>query len=148
MKLKYLIISIISAFFLTSAISVESSPVVGKLAPKIETKDGKNVVVDANASGKTQVVSFWTPKKPASRIANQRLSKTYGNNSNENVEFISICTDPDEKLMKEVLKVDGVESNNSYSYSEIAPRVFKDYNVEEYPQAFKISADGKIIEVI
>ena len=148
MKFKNLFFSIIAAAFLSSAISVDNSPAVGKAAPKIETIQGTNVVADANSEGKTQVISFWNPKKPASRIANRNLSRKYASESNEKVEFISICTDTDEALMKEVMKLDGVKADKAFAFSEISPRVFKDYDVEVSPRAFVISPDGRISEVI
>ena len=148
MKLKNLFFSIIAAAFLSSGISVDKTHVIGKLAPKIETVSGTNVVADGNSEEKIQVISFWNPKKPLSRINTRNLSRQYGENSKENVEFISICTDSDENLMREVMKVDGMNHDNNYSYSEVNPRVFKDYDVEKNPRAFMISADGKIINVL
>lgn len=148
MKLKGLIFSIIVLAFLSSAISVDRTIEVGKEAPKIETVDGTNVAADANTKGKTQVVSFWSPKKPASRIANRNLSRQYGADSNENVEFISICIDSDDDLMREVIKVDGIDSLKNYSYSQISPKVFKAYDVETTPRAFKISPEGIIMEIL
>ena len=137
----------VAAAFLTSAMTVDKSLEIGNKAPKIETIEGINVVKDANSEGKTKVVSFWSPKKPASRITNRKLSHLYGEGSHENVEFISICTDSDENLMQEVMKIDGVAGNNNYSYSQISPRVFKDYNVEDTPRSYVISPDGKIIKI-
>lgn len=137
----------IAAAFLTSAISFDKTLEVGSKAPKIETIEGTNVGYDANSDNKTKLISFWNPKKPASRIANRNLSRKYGDNSGQTIEFISICTDSDDSLMKEVVKIDGLDLDKIYSYSEISPRVFKDYNVEMYPKAFLISSDGKIAEI-
>ena len=148
MKFKNLCFSIIAAAFLSSAIPAAKAPVVGKVAPKIETIEGTNVVADANSEGKTQVISFWNPKKPASRIANRNLCRLCGENSKENVEIISICTDSDETLMREVMKIDGVKADKAFVSTQISSRVFKDYDANDNPRAFKISADGKIIEVI
>ena len=136
----------IAAAFLSSAMSFDRTLEVGSKAPKIETIDGTNVGYDAN-SKKSKLISFWNPKKPASRIANRNLSLEYGENSEQNIEFVSICTDSDEALMKEVMKIDGINAQNVYSYSEISPRVFKDYNVEDTPKAYMISSEGKIVEI-
>ena len=148
MKVKHLFISIIVAAFLSSAVSIDKTIAVGKNAPKIETIDGTNVGNDANFQNKTKVVSFWNPKNASSRIANRNLSRQYDGNSNYDIEFISICTDSDEALMNEVVKIDGLNKANNYAYSEISPRVFKDFNVEENPKAFKISSEGKILEIL
>ena len=148
MKVKHLIFSIIAAAFLTSAMSVDRSLEVGKTAPKIETIEGTNVGNDANSEGKNKLVSFWSPKKPETRIANRNLSRKYGKGSEENVEFITICTDSDRELMSEVMKIDGIEATKAYSSTEISPRVFKDYGVENAHKAYMISEDGKILEIL
>ena len=138
----------IVAVFLSSAITVDNKLEVGKNAPEIETINGNSVINDEVSEGKTKLISFWSPKKPASRIANKNFSLKYGENSGEDIEFISICTDSDEDLMREVMKIDGINIDKSYSYSEISSRVFKDYAVEENPRAFMISEEGKIISIL
>ena len=137
----------IAAAFLTSAMTVDKSLKIGDKAPKIETIEGINVVNDANSAGKTKVISFWNPKDPSSRIMNKNLSREYEETIGDKVDFISICTDNDEKLMQSVMQIDGVDSRNSYSYSEVSPRVFKDYGVENQTKAFVISPEGKIVEI-
>lgn len=138
----------IAAAFLTSAIGTDNNPEVGKIAPRIETINGENVVNDEDSERKTKVVSFWSPKNPASRITNRDLTLKYGEGLQEKVEFITICTDSDEVLMKEVMKADGIKPDKSYSYSGISPRVFKDYDVEDNPRTFIISPEGKITQII
>lgn len=138
----------IAAAFLSSAMSVDKSLEVGKKAPKIETIEGINVGNDGNSEGKSRLISFWSPKKPESRIANRKYSRQYGENSSENIEFISICIDSDEELMQEVMKIDGLKADKTYSYSQINPRTFKDYGVETNPGAFIISSDGKIEKIL
>ena len=137
----------LAAAFLTSAIPFEKEISVGEKAPKIETTKGANILGDANSDGKMRLISFWTPKKPASRITNRELSQKYGD-SNQEVEFISICADSDEELMKEVMKIDGLKDVNAYSYSEISSRAFKDYNADENPRAFLIDLNGKILNIL
>lgn len=147
MKVKHLFISMIAAAFLSSAVSIDKTLAVGKNAPKIETINGTNVGNDANFQNKTKLVSFWNPKNASSRIANRNLSRLYDGNSDD-IEFISICTDSDEALMNEVIKIDGLNQANNYAYSEISPRVFKDFEAKENPRAFKISSNGKILEIL
>ena len=146
-KVKHFLFSLCAAAFLTSAISVDSNLEVGSNAPKIEMIDGTNVVNDANSNGKIKVINFWNPKNPTSRIANRNLYQKY-NSSDEDVQFISICTDSDDNLMNEVMKIDGVKTDFNFTSSEIDPRVFKDYNVEKNPRTFIISSQGKILQII
>lgn len=140
--------SIAAAAFLSSAMTIDKSLEAGRQAPKIEVTDGTNVVTDANPEEKIKLISFWSPKKPASRIANRNLNERYGGDKEDNIEFISICTDADEALMNEVMKIDGINPDRKFSYSDISSRTFKDYNAEENPRAYKISAEGKILEII
>lgn len=147
MKVKHLFFSLLAVAFLSSAIATDKQPVVGKKAPKIETISGRNLISETDQEVKEKIISFWSPKKPASRISNLKLSREYSSENQDKVEFISICTDSDESLMKEVMKLDGTNNSNNYAYSEVSSRVFKDYDVEESPRAFKISIDGRISEI-
>lgn len=137
----------VAAAFLSSAIDVDRSLEKGMNAPKIETNDGTNVGRDANSETKTTVVSFWTPKKPASRISNKDLSRRFYD-ENKETEFISICIDSDKALMDEVMKIDGVKADKVFSAADVSQRTFKDYDVETNPRAFIISQEGKIQEII
>lgn len=148
MNFKYLLFSIVVAAFLTSAIGTDKRPEIGKTAPKIEMIDGTNLDSVMNLSGETKIISFWNPKNPSSRITNNELRRKYSSGNNEEVVFISICTDDDESLMKEVMKIDGLDANNNFSFSEISPRVFKDYDVLEAPKAYIIGSDGTVKDVI
>lgn len=138
----------IAVAFLSSAIAVDNSPAVGNKAPEIETISGINVANDANSESKGKLISFWNPKVPASRIANKKFNETYAGSNNENIDFISISTDKDDNLSREILKLDGINPDQSFAYSEISERVFKDYDVETSPRAFLISPDGKISAIM
>ena len=147
MKVKHLFFSMIAAAFLSSAIPVQKNPGIGESAPRIETIEGINVGYDANSEGKEKLISFWTPKNAESRISNRNLSLKYGNNEND-IEFVSICIDSDSELMDQVMKIDNVKADKSFAYSDLSPRVFKDFGVEKSPKAFLISKEGKIKEII
>ena len=134
------------AFFLSSAMFEDKSLTAGSTAPVIETTEGLIVGDDENSHDKTIIINFWNPKNPSSRIVNRELSSLYGNGKDENYRFISICTDPDETLMNEVMRIDGINPDNNFSYSKISPRVFKDYGVENASATYKISSDSKILE--
>lgn len=134
--------------FLSSAISRGNRLEIGSKAPKIETIEGTNVVDDANSQGKTKVISFWSPKNPSSRIANSQLAQKYNGPEHQDVEFISICTDTDTQLANEVMKIDALQGVESYGYSEISPRVFKDYGADKALRAFKITPEGIISQIM
>lgn len=148
MKVKHLLISLIVAAFLSSAISIDRQVEIGQKAPEIERIDGKIINFENTDSKKQTLISFWSPKDPASRIANKELSLEYGENKSEATEFISICTDPDESLMKGVVKIDGLEEKEVFCVTEFTSRLLKDFDVEKAHKAFLISEEGKIISII
>lgn len=145
MKLKYFIYSIIAAAFLSSAIDVDKNIKVGKTAPKVEISD-KNKTIDFSSNDKIKIVSFWSTQNPASRISNRNLSQKY--KENNDIEFISVCTDEDVSLMNEVVKIDGLISDNCFSLSQVSLNTIKDYNAEKYPKAYVINEEGIITEII
>lgn len=138
----------VAAGFLTSAIPVDKSLQIGNKAPGIETVNGINVVSDANSEGKEKVICFWSPKDAASRIAYRELTNRIESNIDQNLELVSICTDSDEALMREVIKIDGMKAENNYSFSEVSPRVFKDYYTSKGNKSYIIGTDGRISEIL
>lgn len=143
MKVKYLIISFIAAIFLPSAISENRNLTIGSKAPEIQTLNGNSLI--NNNENKNTVVNFWSPKNPASRILNKKLSENY-QKDNSNTVFLSICIE-DESFMKEILKVDSIHNGTHYASSQINPRVLKDYNIEKGLGAYMISPEGKILSL-
>lgn len=132
--------------FLSSAIAVDNKLEVGSKAPKIETIKGLTVVNDADTLDKTTVISFWSAKKPATRIKNKELSDKFA--GNPDTDFISISIDSDADLAMEVMKMDEVKTLNFLSASQVPERVLKDYDAEKNPRAFVISPEGKISEIL
>ena len=141
MKFKYLFLTLVLTAFLSSYMPNNGMLKEGSEAPAIERLDGRK---ENLRDGKTRLVSFWNPKNPSSRISNKRLSEFC---SDSDVEFISICTDSDVALMQEVLRMDDISTENALAYSDLSPRVFKDYGVEDHPAAFLISPKGKIEKI-
>lgn len=137
--------SAIAAIFLSSAIEGNKNISIGSKAPEIKSISGEKLI-DFEKSDKF-VISFWNPKNPSSRISNKRLSDLYADDMNSDTRFISICTDSDEILMKEVMNFDNISTNNMISYSMIDPRVLKDYGVENGAGVFSISGKGKIEKI-
>ena len=119
----------------------------GSDAPVIELIDQQGVnLLEKNNFGKYRLINFWSPKNPASRISNVEFNRFVKENENSDIEFISICIDKDESLMKEVMKVDGIQGTENISFSQLSSRVLKDYDVENSPKSLLISPDGKILK--
>lgn len=148
MKFKYLFITFIAAIFLSSYMVDDSDLKTGSSAPAIEIIEGKDLVSSSISQEKEILVHFWSPKNASSRITNKHFSEIFRNNPDLGIEFVSICTDEDEVLAQEVMRIDGTEKfGEHFTYSDISERVFKDYNVVESPQSFLIGTDGKIKSV-
>lgn len=142
MKFRYLLLSLsfVAIFFLSSYITSNKELGVGDQAPAIELSDGSHI-----STASTTIVNFWSPKFPASRLANKdfaRLSQETG------VNVVAICIDDDETLMSEVARIDGIDSSlRIVPYSAVSPKVFKNYGVTDYPRSFRIGPDGKIASI-
>ena len=146
MKLKYFFSLLIVTAFLSSYISGYDGLKIGQIAPDIELNDIKiSDNIKVKTPGKYQLINFWSPKNPDSRIKNMEYYRFFKNQDNREVEFLSICTDPDEKLMKETLLVDGVDSSFNLSFSQVSDRVFKDFDIDNFRKAVLINPEGKIV---
>ncbi|MCH5222864.1 MAG: redoxin domain-containing protein [Muribaculaceae bacterium] len=142
MKFKGFILAGILTAFLSSYISTDNKLQEGSTAPTIERISGEKIEMK---DGKEKLISFWSPKDAESRISNRKFSDLY---KESDVEFITICIDSDESLAREVLKCDGIASQQQIAYSEVSERVFKDYGVSENPGAFLINGEGKIKRIM
>ena len=141
MKFKSFLLAVLVTAFLSSYMSRDIELKEGSNAPEIERVAGENITP---GDGKEKLISFWSPKDPASRMANMEYSKKY---SDSDVEFISVCLDSDNLLGEEVLKYDGIKGTH-LAYSDVKERVFKDYGVTDQTAAFKISGNGKVEKVM
>lgn len=143
-KLKYFILSLIATAFLSSYITDSNSINVGDAAPKIIKSDNSSISLKKDKDHRI-LINFWSPEIPASRILNKEYSNYLKANPVADIEFISICLDSDDYLSAEIIKNDEIISSGTHLlYSDVNNRVFKDYDVEDYPRSFLISADGKI----
>ena len=144
-KFKYLFVTLIVATFLSSAIPTDKDLTIGATAPSIEFTDGGIKKFD---DGKFRIINFWSPKHPVSRIRNKEISDFFINNNIENVEFITICTDSDNELAREVMKYDGITSQSTSLFrNEILESVIKDYGAEHNMATYLLNPAGKIIKM-
>lgn len=131
--------------FLSSYNDNENALKPGDKSPEIQLISGSNEKLE---KAKIRIVNFWSPKDPKSRIANKEISKYIEENPGNNTEFISICTDKDNSLAKEVLKWDGVSNNgNHLLYSDVDSKVFKNFRINNSHKTFLIDKNGKIMKV-
>ena len=135
----------IATAFLSSYISNEDNLKVGDKAPEIRFTNNLSECLEEK---NLKLINFWNPKKPSSRIANKTYAEYFRQNNDCDIQFISICTDSDDLLAKELLNYDGIDDCGlHFSYSDVDSRIFKDYNVADNPVAFLISSEGMILDV-
>lgn len=145
MKFKYLFLTLIVAFFLSSSIIDDPSLKVGSSAPEIKVLSENTVEKHLVKESKETLVSFWSPKNPSSRIRNRQYLDFLKSHPELEIEFVSICIDRDDFLANEVRRKDGINAGSLHlNYNQVEERIFKDYGVEESPRAFLIGKDGSI----
>lgn len=143
MNIKHLFIALIAAAFLSSAIDTKDALKEGGKAPEITYNDGSK---ENLKDGKLRLINLWSPKDPLSRIENKELNDLVSRESLQNVEFISICTDSDDLLAKEVIAYDDLKSGTHILFSEISERSLKDYMAEGDSKILLIGSDGLILK--
>ena len=148
MKLKYLFLTLILAFFLSSAITDNDSLKSGDLAPKITLISEDSPEILNLKDSRITLINFWSPKNPASRISNKQFSEFLRVHPETEIDFITICMDSDTNLAQEVINNDGINNSTiNLLRNQVADRVFKDYMVEDNYASYLIDKNGKILEI-
>lgn len=143
MKFKSYFIILAATAFLLSFIPREESLKEGEKVPEITFNNERTIELE---KGKFTLLNFWNPKNPDSRIRNSKIMSQYSDIFQDNLEIISICTDSDIDLAKEVIRHDGFDSIGSHVfYSNLDERVILDYKVNEQPELYLIDQSGKLI---
>ena len=144
MKIKYFVLAIIAALFLSSYINKEENLKPGEKAPYILRADGTKENLE---EGKYTLVNFWSVKKPQSRVLNKKYAEYFAIHHPDSIEFLSISLDEDISLANEVRNYDEADCAGKYmDASQLASRVYKDFKVNETPNSFLIGPDGRIVD--
>lgn len=120
----------------------------GEEAPLlILSPDSKATQFEA-LKGKYVVVNFWNPADPSSRIANRRLAALTSTLPSSQIRFVSICTDKDLTLQKEIMVNDSLpESVFHLSSQDLAPEVLEDYQTGSGCRSFLIDPFGNLQKI-
>lgn len=147
MKTKFLLISLIFTFFLTSFIpGISSRLQTGEPAPQINLTEQPELA--EKFTNKNLVLHFWSPDDPASRIDNRLLAAIVSALDNEDVRFVSVCTSDNEILASEILKNDNMEEDAIYLFSsDVSDDTFRSFKTDYGHKTYLISSEG-IIEGI
>lgn len=113
----------------------------------ILSKESKNPHIET-LKGKYVVVNFWNPSDPESRIHNRRLADLAATLPSSQIKFVSICTDPDNTLQKEIMAIDYLpQSILSLSATDFAPEVLDDYQTDSGCRSFLIDPFGNLQKI-
>lgn len=142
------------AFFgvLILMISAYSERVVkaekGYTAPEIEmVNDGKTNISLDKLRGKYVLVNFWDSNSAISRIAAGEYDR-FLKESPSKFKLLSINTDDNKKLFKEIVKNDNLDTSTQFHIDDVKTRNTKnDYRLEQGFSSYLINPQGKIVAV-
>lgn len=142
------------AFFgvLILMISAYSERVVkaekGYTAPEIEmVNDGETNISLDKLRGKYVLVNFWDSNSAISRIAAGEYDR-FLKESPSKFKLLSINTDDNKKLFKEIVKNDNLDISTQFHIDDVKTRNTKnDYRLEQGFSSYLINPEGKIVAV-
>ena len=91
-----------------NAESIDSK--VGSYAPNLTVTDDDSTFTLTNYRGKYVILNFWSSDDAESRIRNINLNNFINKHKDDKVVFASINFDRSEKLFKEIVNVDNLDS--------------------------------------
>lgn len=120
----------------------------GDEAPLLILSTESNASDIKNLKGKYVLINFWSVKDPESRIANRRLANLVATLPESQIEFVSICTDEDRTLQREIMLTDGIkDSTFAFSASDFAQEVLEDYQVNRGYRSFLLDPFGNLKKI-
>ena len=119
----------------------------GSPAPPFTLKDENGKMVSlADFRGKIVYIDFWgVGCKPCRYQIANFVPKLFEKYKDEDVVFINICVDADEKTWKSTLQKTQLEGINLYAEGWAKNKACQDYNVKAVPHYFLIDREGKFV---
>lgn len=148
MKKTILILALFIGLLITSSgfnkTSLNTS--IGKLAPALAIDKIENVIDQSEQEGKYVLLSFWSTTDGASRMSVNNYNNWMSNRQPENVDFLSVNFDKSERLFHEIVKRDGLNSDQQFNVSgNQAKQIIRDYHLDKGYGSILISPEGKIV---
>lgn len=147
MKKWSLIPAVAALIFFSSADSdTTQTAEIGHAAPALSLSDRDNAETLDSYSGQYVILSFWSAKAPASRIANVRLDRMSRSLAGQGIKVISVCMDSDRTLYNQLLTVDSLDPAGQYHYTDSQlPTIVTDYALDAAPQLYLVNGDGTLV---
>ncbi len=147
--LSFCLISVISFVLSSGSVKRElpsSGYHPGETIPNIVLTDSEGTWHNLHDyKGKKVVVNFWATYHAQSRANNVQLYN-YLQQSNSDVEFVSVAFDENKNVVERTLMLDRLESiSQFYEISGIGSKIYKDFKLNERFPNYLIDENGVII---
>lgn len=116
---------------------------VGDTAPGFELKNSDSTLSLESLKGKYALVSIWSSTDPASRIA----IGDYDRLSARNLIVISVNSDRNPKLFKEIVRRDGLENAKHFALAGQSPEFREKFSPTGAAQTYLIDPEGEIAAI-
>lgn len=121
----------------------------GYSAPEIEmVSNGSKDIALSSLRGKYVLVNFWDSGSAVSRIAANEYDRFSRSKKKNKFELLSINTDDNKKLFREIVKNDNLDNATQYHIGEVKTKnTRKDYRIEQGFSSYLINPQGKVVAV-
>lgn len=120
----------------------------GEEAPSLTLSSNSKVPSPDNTDGKFVVLNFWSASDAASRLNNRRLAEFTASLPSSKIKFISVCTDSDASLSREILSADGIDRLGIHlNASDLTEQVAEDYQTSSGCRSFLIDPFGNLVSI-
>jgi len=119
-----------------------SAPVIEKVR-----NDSADISLD-NLKGNYVLVNFWDSGSAISRIAAGEYDKFSRNTPDNKFKLLSINTDDNKKLFREIVKNDNLDSSTQFHIEEVKTKnALANYRLKHGYSSYLINPQGKIVAV-
>jgi hypothetical protein len=116
----------------------------GQQAPSINLQNKYGKINTADIVGHKTIINFWSANDAQSRVANIRYSQI-AESSNGKIKFISVCTDSDTSMCREICKIDGINPELIFYADDCSiAATISSFRANSANNSWLISEDGKI----
>lgn len=141
-------VNILLLFFVFSAISGFSQPVIGKPAPDISLKDiNGNTRKLSDSKGKIILVDFWASWCMPCRKSNKELLPLYNKYKNKGFEIFAVSLDQKESDWRKAVIADKISWTQVIDTGGWDASVALAWGIELLPTSYLVNAEGTIIAV-
>ncbi len=126
----------------TKASGIHSAPVIEKVR-----NDSADISLN-NLKGNYVLVNFWDSGSAISRIAAGEYDKFSRNSPDNNFKLLSINTDANKRLFREIVKNDNLDSSTQFHIEEVKTKnALANYRLKHGYSSYLINPQGKIVAV-